>query len=180
MTVLGRPVIIIRKCKNALWWCIPALFLRYIHINYSLLHLQPASSAGVYHFNCSRGVKASNSFLWDGPKFHHQISGTWVPVANFVWGLHLDVLCLTQVVVPSLPCWLALRCSVDRRHSALGRSGGLRSVCMEFMLISYVSKMLFGLVIVTFTRTRLSSRTVKLNFASLSRVSNTKKGPVYL
>lgn len=48
------------------------------------------------------------------------------------------------------------------------------------MSISIVVKMLSGLIIVTFPKTRLSSSIVKLNFASLSRVSNAKKGPMYL
>lgn len=187
MTVLGRPGIIIRKCKDALYvyqvvyrWCIPDLFLRCVHINCSLLHLQTASSTGFLSLYSSRGVKAGNSFLWDSPKFHHEINGTWVPVANSVWGPHLDTLCLTQAVMPSTPCWLAPRCSVDRRHSALGGLRDLYSACMEFVSVFHGSKMLSGLVIVTFTKTRLSSRTLEVNFASLSRVRNTKKGPVYL
>lgn len=129
MTVLDRPVIIIRKGKDALWWCIPVLFLRYIHINGSLPHLQPPPSTGFFSLSCSRGVITRNSFLWDSPKFHHQINRTWVPLANSVWGPHLDALCLTQVIVPNIPCWLVPRSSVDRRHSALGSSGGLYSAC---------------------------------------------------
>lgn len=62
MTVLGRAVIIIKKCKDGLWWFIPALFLRYIHINCSLSHLQ----TGFLSLYCSRGVKTSISLFLCG------------------------------------------------------------------------------------------------------------------
>lgn len=68
--------------------------------------------------------------------------------------------------MPNVSCWLSPRCSVDKRHSALGHSGGLPSVGMEFMLKPCVSKMLSSLDIVIFTRMNEFSRTVKLNFAA--------------
>lgn len=128
MTVLGRPVIIIRKCKVTLWLCIPALFQRCIHINCSLFYLQPEPSTGFLSLYCSRGVKTSSCFCGIALNSITESMGL-----ECLWHILFEVpicmYCLTQVIVPSTPCRLAPRCSVDRKHSASGSSGGLYSTC---------------------------------------------------